>query len=66
MPFFVQHFMFNREITNAGGGLKKSVAVSNINETFKRRINKVGRLSGLAVPNIYIFTSMQTAQPLCG
>lgn len=66
MPFFVLLFMFNREITNAlfysrpcggeGWGLKKLEAVSNINETFKRHINKVGRLRGLAVLNIYIST----------
>lgn len=36
---------------------KKTEAVSHINETFKRHINKVDRLSGLALPNIYISTS---------
>lgn len=40
-------------------GLKKknTEAVSHINETFKRHINKVDSLSGLAPPNIYISTS---------
>lgn len=35
---------------------KKSEAVSHINETFRRHINKVSRLSGLAPSHIYIST----------
>lgn len=76
-PFFI----FNRESTGAlsqnsvvgrvgcvWGRIKgkKMEAVSHINETFKRHINKVKRLSGLALQNIYISTSERTAQPVSG
>lgn len=75
--FFTWHFMFNRESTDAGshsrpcevgggrgerGEKTKTEAVSYINETFKRHINRVDRLSGLAPPNIYISTTERTAR----
>lgn len=43
---------------------KKSEAVSHINETFRRYINKVSRLSGLAPSHIYISTFERTPPPV--
>lgn len=74
--------MFNRESTGAlshsqscreGRGVERErvevktlEAVSHINETFKRHINKVDCLSGLGLPNIYISRCEQIAQPVSG